>query len=223
MRRYNPPPNNHNAENEMAGIYFDNNGGGAPLSVEAVGLPLREQRPGDRDFAAKISMFAVPDGDPEHGRVCRFNQLHEWSDPMSYPVLFPHGTEGFKKGLTKEGDKRKAITSLEFYRFRLRPRLNSAANYLFDCSRLFLQFGIDMSLKIEDERLNWYRFNQKAIRADLYQDVLSAADILDARGELAGRRIVLPSSFTGSPRYMQQCYQDAMANVRKCVAVTFLC
>ena len=45
-------------------------------------------------------------------------------------------------------------------------------------------------------------------------------------GEI-GRRTILPSSFIGSPRYMQQCYQDAMAIVRvmgkPSVFVTFTC
>ncbi|KAL4154324.1 hypothetical protein QTP88_000203 [Uroleucon formosanum] len=30
-----------------------------------------------------------------------------------------------------------------------------------------------------------------------------------------GRRVILPSKFVGSPRYMKQCYQDAMAIVCK--------
>ena len=36
----------------------------------------------------------------------------------------------------------------------------------------------------------------------------------DTRAEAIGQRIILPSSFTGSPRYMMQNYQDAMALCR---------
>lgn len=42
-----------------------------------------------------------------------------------------------------------------------------------------------------------------------------------------GRRILLPSSFTSSPRQMQQLYQDAMAIVQCCgkpdLFITFTC
>ena len=46
-------------------------------------------------------------------------------------------------------------------------------------------------------------------------------------GNAVGRRVVLPSSFTGGPRYMCQLYQDAMAIVRKKgkpdLFITFTC
>jgi Helitron helicase-like domain at N-terminus len=42
-----------------------------------------------------------------------------------------------------------------------------------------------------------------------------------------GRRVVLPSSFTGGPRHMHQLYHDAMAIVRKFgkpdLFITFTC
>ena len=42
-----------------------------------------------------------------------------------------------------------------------------------------------------------------------------------------GKRIILPSSFTGSPRYMVQNYQDAMAICRSAgypdLFITFTC
>jgi hypothetical protein len=54
--------------------------------------------------------------------------------------------------------------------------------------------------------------NQAKLRAELYdglQDaVLGGADLADV-----GQRIILPSTFNGSPRYMVQLYQDAMAIV----------
>jgi len=54
--------------------------------------------------------------------------------------------------------------------------------------------------------------NQGKLRAELYnglQDaVLGGADLADV-----GQRIILPSTFIGSPRHMAQQYQDAMAIV----------
>ena len=36
----------------------------------------------------------------------------------------------------------------------------------------------------------------------------------DINGQV-GKTIILPSSFIGSPRHMQQCYQDAMAIINR--------
>ena len=48
-------------------------------------------------------------------------------------------------------------------------------------------------------------------RSDLYKNVCDAVLRGDTIAVATGKRIVLPSSFTGGPRYMVQNYQDAMA------------
>lgn len=71
---------------------------------------------------------------------------------------------------------------------------------------------VDAFAQIENNRLQYHRLNQAKLRADLYdglQDaIMGGADLADV-----GQRIILPSTFTGSPRYMVQQYQDAMAIV----------
>jgi hypothetical protein len=62
--------------------------------------------------------------------------------------------------------------------------------------------------------LSFIRHNQNKIRAELYQGLQDAFS-RGERGSNVGLRIVLPSSHTGSPRNMQQLYQDSMALVRK--------
>src|SRR5260364_369947 len=57
--------------------------------------------------------------------------------------------------------------------------------------------------------------NQRTIRAELYQGLADALTNDFQNLSNIGRRIVLHSSFTGSSRYMSQCYQDAMAIVRE--------
>jgi len=56
---------------------------------------------------------------------------------------------------------------------------------------------------------------QKALHANCYKDLQDA--IVDGDGDPSnvGHRIILPSTFTGGPRYMHECQQDAMAYVRK--------
>ena len=59
--------------------------------------------------------------------------------------------------------------------------------------------------------MRFYRNNQKQLRADLYAEVL---DSIDAGTVEESGRIILPSTCTGSDRYMNKTYQNAMALVR---------
>ena len=74
---------------------------------------------------------------------------------------------------------------------------------------------VDAYCKIETERLQFLRHEQKALRADCYRDLQDA--ILDGDGDPrnVGHRVILPSTFTGGPRYMHEHQQDAMTYVRK--------
>ncbi|XP_075640552.1 uncharacterized protein LOC142612333 [Castanea sativa] len=55
---------------------------------------------------------------------------------------------------------------------------------------------------------------KKKLRSELYYGLKDAVLRGDTDPITVGKRIVLPSSFTGSPRYMVQNYQDAMAICR---------
>src|SRR6266516_2104148 len=68
-------------------------------------------------------------------------------------------------------------------------------------------------LIIEQTHLNYLRFNQRQIRAELYNGLQDAMYSGDSTTNV-GQRIILPSSFTGGPRQMHKLYQDGMAIVR---------
>lgn len=61
--------------------------------------------------------------------------------------------------------------------------------------------------KCEQDRLSFPRHNQATLRAELYQGIHDAMADDAARPDSIGKRIVLPSSRIGSPRYMNQLYQ----------------
>ena len=69
--------------------------------------------------------------------------------------------------------------------------------------------------KIEQQRLNYIKMNQQQIRSDLYSGLADAVNSSDTNAKEVGRNIILPSSYTGSPRQMFELYQDAMSIVRK--------
>ena len=65
---------------------------------------------------------------------------------------------------------------------------------------------------MEQTRLNYLRFNQKQIRAELYNELQDAMHSGDSTTNVE-QRIILPSSFTSGPRQMYKLYQDGMAIV----------
>ena len=93
--------------------------------------------------------------------------------------------------------------------------------------KLFLQFIIDAATCVEQWRLNWYRMHQGTLRTELYSGLQDAIDNGDTRTDQVGKRIILPSSYNGSPRNKQQYYQDAMSICRWAgypdLFITFTC
>ncbi|XP_058809854.1 uncharacterized protein LOC131675045 [Phymastichus coffea] len=107
------------------------------------------------------------------------------------------------------------IIRIYYTRYRIADRANEF-NPIIRGRRLFQQYVVDSYVKIEKDRIQYCKHHQKELRADTYkglQDHMrNCAN--DVNGHV-GKTIILPSSFTGSPRYMQQCYQDAMAIVNE--------
>ncbi|XP_072084486.1 uncharacterized protein [Arachis hypogaea] len=64
---------------------------------------------------------------------------------------------------------------------------------------------------IESSRLNYIRNDQEKLRYEMYKGVKEVVLNRETTPSSCGKRIILPSSFTGGPRYMIQNYQDTMA------------
>ena len=115
---------------------------------------------------------------------------------------------------------------LQFYSYRLAVRQTfSAIHY---AGKLFQQYIVDAYVKTEQNRLAFHRQNQNILRVELYKDLMDhLANEAPIQGLKPGRIVILPSSFQGSPRAMQQNYQEAMAIVRKYgkpdLFITFTC
>ena len=92
--------------------------------------------------------------------------------------------------------------------------VRSNFNVILCSGRLLQQYIVDQYSKVEQGRLNYVYHNQRQLRAELYQGLSDAVAAGDTDGATIGRRVVLPSSFTGSPRNIHQLYQDSMAIVR---------
>jgi len=74
-----------------------------------------------------------------------------------------------------------------------------------------------MYAKIESERLRYIKFNQQKLRSEEYINLRDAiVGNVDETTNInnIGTAYILPSSYIGSPRHMQEYIQDAMTFVR---------
>lgn len=161
------------------------------------------------------------------GGVHTIHDLNPKGMPLHFTLLFPLGTPGWNSEEKQVGGKRR-VTTKQFYVFHLQIRDNGNLNFLMSASRLFQEFCCMMWVAIENQRLNYQRFNQKELRADSYKTVREAteerireagprADQIfqdDHQRDIIGRKI-LAGSFTGSIRWFNTKHQDGMAILRK--------
>ncbi|XP_057305466.1 uncharacterized protein LOC130642397 [Hydractinia symbiolongicarpus] len=139
-------------------------------------------------------------------------------DPMIYPMFFPRGDAGWHNSinhvLERQTATRQRVTRLQFCAYRIAIR--QCFSSLHYGRKLFQQYIVDCYCRVEGERLDYIRRNQTRLRAASYVGLM---DHLHAEAEhrnlQPGRMIILPSTFSGSPRNMHQNYLDAMAIVSK--------
>ncbi|XP_015925245.2 uncharacterized protein [Parasteatoda tepidariorum] len=98
-------------------------------------------------------------------------------------------------------------------------------NNILRCRQLFHQYIV---VKIESERLRYIKFNQAKLRSEEYIHLRDAIiGNVDATNDINNIGYILPSSYIGSPRHMQEYIQDAMTYVsaygRPDLFITFMC
>ena len=155
----------------------------------------------------------------EH-RFSRINQNHAAYLPLHYVVMFPRGETGWHWGLELNNEagqrQRLRVGQRSFYCFRLHQRQDEP-DTIFRCQRLFQQLVVDIWAVSDQNKLMWIRHHQANLRADLYNgltDILQRDDTNVNRAAI-GKKVILPSSYLGGDRFMQQIFQDSMAIVRQ--------
>ena len=93
------------------------------------------------------------------------------------------------------------------YQLQERPRVISMC---LNARRLTQQFIVDAYTMVESERMRFIRNQNKDLRSDTYARLAKLAEDGESGVKLRGKKVILPSSFTGSPWYMMQNYLDAM-------------
>ena len=145
-------------------------------------------------------------------------------------MIFPRGEDGYHFNLGQVNPitgitASKKISAMDFYTYRLMIR-DTEQNHIVNCRQLFHQFIVDMYAKIESERLRYIRLNQRKLRVEEYIHLRDAV-ANDGNTENLGALVILPATFTGSPRHMDEYTQDAMTYVRTYgrpdLFITFTC
>ncbi|XP_055914722.1 uncharacterized protein LOC129947961 [Eupeodes corollae] len=112
---------------------------------------------------------------------------------------------------TTGAETNKNVSSKDFYAYQLMIRRDQS-NVILRCRELCQQFMVDMYVKIESERLRYLRFNQQKLRVEEYIHLRDTI-ITNADAAQIGNSVILPSSYIGSPPYMQEYVQDALTNI----------
>ncbi|XP_046681373.1 uncharacterized protein LOC124368141 [Homalodisca vitripennis] len=166
-------------------------------------------------------------------QLVRISETHRSYDALQYPLVFCRGEDGYSINIpqrdpTSNVPLKKTISASDFYAYKIMEKQGDE-NYLLLYRSLLNQYLVDTSMhvKIETERLNFIRFNQCKLRAEIYVHLKDAMCKGDSNASDIGQRVVLPSSFTGRPRYMHERTQDAMTYVRHYARpdlfITFTC
>jgi hypothetical protein len=108
----------------------------------------------------------------KHGGLHHISHLQPLYSPLHYIMLFPNGDQGWHPKIDivqpEAADVRsKYVSQRSYFAFRLHPRLMQVSN-LFRGGRLLQQYVVNAWASIEQSELNWYRENQKTVRADLH-------------------------------------------------------
>lgn len=165
----------------------------------------------DESFSVRDVIIEEVSGDLQY-----INELHAAYLPLQYPLLFPYGEDGYRDNImhreetliSTKSTKRVSIREWVAYKLMFRKIERSP---LLHATKLFQQFIVDTYTMIESQRLLWCRMHQKELRVDLYKGISEALMSGETDASAIGKRVILPSSFTGGARYMLSNYQDAIA------------
>ncbi|XP_048503649.1 uncharacterized protein LOC104906819 [Beta vulgaris subsp. vulgaris] len=214
-----------------------------PVQVRLIATRSKDGRQYNLPSSNELAALIVGNNDNERGprdviveekshRLQRISENHPSFMALQYPLLFPYGEDGYRIDIPHNDShvttrkKKTTVTMREYYAFRFMERLNEARTLIL-CGRLRQQLIVDAFTCLQQVRLDFIRNNQTTIRKDVLCGLTDSVSRGDTTPASIGRRVVLPSSFTGGPRYMVQNYQDAMAICRWAgppdLFITFTC
>jgi hypothetical protein len=146
------------------------------------------------------------------GPLRRVNEGSPMYESLQYPLFFIYGEDGHHYELNKTPGSDNQLSRTDYTAYRIQQREDEFTPLLRG-GRLFQQYLVDMWAAADQNRLTYLCFHQTEIHGSLYQGL---NDAIHSNVDLhnVSQRVVLPTSYTGGPRYMKQCLQDALALAR---------
>ena len=148
------------------------------------------------------------------------------NDDIPYRTISQRQTDYYDRAAQRRGQ----VSCRDFYAFHLHDRplhgdeagRQGERDTLFYGGRAFQEYLVMAYAKMENQRLGFLSSpqGQTKLRAEQYDQLLEA--IRDPTAGQVGRRVVLPSTYSGSPRDMNARYLDAMAIVRQYGKVRYI-
>ncbi|CEP09023.1 hypothetical protein, partial, partial [Parasitella parasitica] len=151
--------------------------------------------PCNRDIVLRLK------GDVEGGCLHLINELHQFYDTLQYMLMFPLGNPGWNINVRKHDtsamevggpttngtDRNRAeVSIMQYYSFRLMIRIDLDSNIprnmqvsLHSFGKLFHQYVVDQYARMEQQRLNFIKFNQRTLRAEIYNGLADAIRLGD--------------------------------------------
>ncbi|XP_019178902.1 PREDICTED: uncharacterized protein LOC109174064 [Ipomoea nil] len=155
------------------------------------------------------------------GQLQRISELNPSYLPLQYPLLFPYGEDGYREDIVFSNIKgncgaggRQRISPKEFFCYRLQSR-KEVVSTILHAKRLFQQFVVDGYTMVESGRLIYIRTHQKSLHCESYSGLTDALTRGEINPSTQGRRIILPSSFTGGARLFKMKLDYLIADCRK--------
>ncbi|KAF7808055.1 uncharacterized protein G2W53_040216 [Senna tora] len=136
------------------------------------------------------------------GTLQRISELQPLYLPLQYPLLFLRGEDGYREdavfrfAIFSSTKKEKNLTLRQYFAYILQDRRNQF-NIFLRAGKLTQQFIVDGYTMIESQRLLYITLHQKELRADNYTTLTQTFAKGQTRSSGIGKRIVLPSTFTG--------------------------
>ncbi|KAF8077315.1 hypothetical protein N665_1046s0003 [Sinapis alba] len=79
-----------------------------------------------------------------------------------------------------------------------------------DAFHMRIKFIVDAFTTTESNRLRYLKFNQSSVRSDSFDYIKESENAGKIDMHEQGSEFIMPASYVGSPRYMKNCYLDAM-------------
>ncbi|KNE96562.1 hypothetical protein PSTG_10121 [Puccinia striiformis f. sp. tritici PST-78] len=189
------------------------------FKLQGVPLPGSDPKRYNEPTVEEVAVIVQGEGDIVNERQILLHRLdgglkyvsdmHSSYFPLRYPLFFPRGEQQWDNLYASSTGRvaGRKVGSLEWFAFLLFQRPAHFSAILAGRS-LLQEFIVDMYVCVERSRLQYIKGNQDKLKAGKYNQLVAS---MENGAVPKGRPVILPSTFIGSPRNMQQLYQDAMA------------